>query len=101
MTTLLLYAVPIALAPYFSSYCESEGPETCSGAYFNACLYILVLFCVYNVVGDLESTFDSQGVDDIHFTITEEITRLHKGPPSTFFGVDSSTGTYSMHDPSR
>ena len=99
MTSLLLYSAPFGLAPHFSSYCE-DHEKTCVSAYFNACCYILVLFCVYNVVGDLESTYDSCGVDDVHFTITEEIMRLHYGTPSAFFSI-ASDGEYYMHNPAR
>ena len=46
-----------------------------------AIAYALVLFNIHNVVGDLESSFDHIGVDDIHFCIREHLSRLHHGLP--------------------
>lgn len=83
MTTFFLYLGCFVLAPYFNSHCEGDGhgDHACSAAYFMAISYALVLFNIHNVVGDLESSFDHVGVDDIHFCIREHLSRLHHGLP--------------------
>ena len=84
MTTFLLYVGCFVLAPYFNSYCAEGADAACSAAYFMATAYALVLFNIHNVVGDLESSYDHVGVDDIHFSIRQHLSRLHHGIPGTF-----------------
>ena len=81
MTSFLSYVGCVVLAPYFNSYCSSGRDQACTAAYFMAIAYSIVLFNIMNVVQDLESSFDHIGVDDIHFSIREHLTRLHYGVP--------------------
>ena len=84
MTTFFLYLGCAVLAPYFNSYCEGNDDHACSAAYFMGVSYAIVLFNIHNVVGDLESSFDHVGVDDVHFCIREHLSRLHHGLPGEY-----------------
>ena len=104
MTSFLLNAGCVVLAPYFNSYCDNSDDHACSSAYLMGVAYALVLFNIQNVVSDLESSFDHIGVDDIHFNIREHLSRLHHGVPGKkvffvlilTFSAHSNIKTYSF-----
>jgi hypothetical protein len=63
---LMAYVTPMLLAPYWRHYCELED-LTCAPGYYACALYCSVLGALYTVFQDLESVFDMDGMDDLHF----------------------------------
>ncbi|GAX77572.1 hypothetical protein CEUSTIGMA_g5016.t1 [Chlamydomonas eustigma] len=76
--SLLFHIFAILLAPYFAHYCDTwiaqgHNESTCPQGYLGATFYVLIVMLLLHCEQDLEDCFDETGLDDVFFTLHEEI----------------------------
>eukprot|EP00287_Rhodomonas_sp_CCMP768_P033275 CAMPEP_0202855716 /NCGR_PEP_ID=MMETSP1389-20130828/91659_1 /ASSEMBLY_ACC=CAM_ASM_000865 /TAXON_ID=302021 /ORGANISM="Rhodomonas sp., Strain CCMP768" /LENGTH=195 /DNA_ID=CAMNT_0049534337 /DNA_START=521 /DNA_END=1104 /DNA_ORIENTATION=+ len=100
---IIFYLSIVFLSPYWLNFCPEGSTGSCPAAYFNSVTFVVVLNSLYRIHDAMENPYDMKGLDDIFFSTTNELRRIHRGASSFLrpFDYDPATGELLIPDPSE